>query len=47
MQSVEMEDFSFRMFYNKAELVQKFGHYIVATKEIRVRSVKQFVLGNK
>ena len=47
MQSVEMEDFSFRMFYNEAELVQKFGHYIIATKETRVRSVKQFFLENE
>jgi len=39
MQSVEMEDFSFGVFYNKAELIQKFGHYIIAIKEARIGNV--------
>jgi len=35
------------MFYNETEFIQKFGHYIIATKETRVGNIKQFVLGNK
>ena len=40
MQSVEMENFSFGMFNNEAKLIQKFGHYIVVTKRLRIRNVK-------
>ena len=47
MQSVEMKDFSFGMFYNEIKLIQKFGHYIIATKKMRVKNVKQLVLRNK
>jgi len=35
------------MFNNKTKLVQKLGHYIVATKEMRVRRDKRFVLRNE
>jgi len=47
MQSVEMKDFSFGIFYNETKLIQKFGHYIIATKKMRVRNVKQLVLKNE
>jgi len=40
VQSVEIEDFiSFGVFYNKAELIQKFGYYIIAIKEARIGNV--------
>ena len=42
-----MKDFSFEMFYNETKLIQKFGHYIIATKKIRIGNVKQFVLRNE
>ena len=42
-----MKDFSFRVFYNETELIQKFSHYIIATKKMRVRNVNQFVLKNE
>jgi len=35
------------MFSNKTKLVQKLGHYIVATEEIRVRRDERFVLRNE
>ena len=47
MRSVEMEDFSFGVFYNEAELIQKFGHYIITTKKLRIGNVNQLVLRNK
>ena len=47
MQSVEMKNFSFEIFYNETELVQKFGYYIIATEKMRIGNVKQFVLRNK
>ena len=47
MRSVEVENFSFQMFNNKTKLVQKPSHYIVATKEMRVRTDKRFVLRNE
>ena len=34
-----MENFSFGVFYNEAKLIQKFGHYIIATKELRIKNV--------
>jgi len=46
MWSVEMKDFSFGMFYNETKLIQKFGHYIIATKKMKVRNVKWLVLRN-
>ena len=42
-----MKDFSFGVFYNETELIQKFGHYIIATKKTRIGNVKQFVLRNE
>ena len=47
VQSVEIEDFSFGVFYNKAELIQKFGYYIIVTKEARIGNINQLVLRNK
>ena len=47
MQPVEMEDFSFGVFYNKAKLIQKFGYYIIAIKKMRIGNVNQLVLRNK
>jgi len=40
MQSAEIKDFSFGMFYNETKFIQKFGHYIIATKKTRVGNVK-------
>ena len=47
MQSVEIEDFSFGVFYNKAKLIRKFGYYIIVTKEARIGNINQLVLRNK
>jgi len=42
-----VENFSFQIFNNKTKLIQKLGHYIVATKEMRVRIDGRFVLRNE
>ena len=41
-----MEYFSFHMFNNETEAIKKFGKYIIAIKEMRVRNVNWFVLHN-
>jgi len=39
IQLIKMKHFSFRMFNNETKLVQKFRHYIIATKETQVRNI--------
>ena len=46
MRPVKVKCFSFQVFYDKSELVKKFGQYIIATEKLRIWSVNQFVLRN-
>ena len=47
MRSIEIEYFSFRVFYYKTKLLQQLHYDIVATKKAAIRNVERFVLRDK
>ena len=47
MRSVKMKDFSFEMFYYETKLFKQNYHYIITTKQVVVRNIEQFALGDE
>jgi len=47
MESVEVKNFSFGVFNNKAKFFEKIGKDIVTTVKMTVQNVKRFALRNK
>jgi len=47
LRSVKIKDFSFGMLYYETKLFEKNCHYIITTKQMAVRNMEQFALGNE